>query len=402
MMKTTQKDMTGRYTFLNVFFWMASCPIQGFASVFLLSRGFDAAQIGLTLACGNIVAVVVQPVLAAYADKTTKMSLKMVTLLVAGVTLLFMLLLQGAASSFALVFGISVFLAALMNIIQPLINAIGVYYINRGVYVNYGAARGIGSIAFAILSFFMGSFVERFGVVVIIPVGILNYLLFFFVLLTLKIERNEIVEPVKEAGEKIYGNLFDFFIKYKKFTMLLLGIICLFIFHAMINTYLIQIILQAKGNTGHVGPALGVAAACELPPMLFFTRIVRRIPSHHILKIAAFFFGVKSLLFLFASNMPMVFLAEAFQMLSFGLFTPASVFYTNQVMKKYDKVKGLAMIAAAILVGNIIGNLLGGWILEYWGLFTTLLVGCCITLVGIVLVVLFSVGEAQYQTEAEE
>ncbi|MCE2604310.1 hypothetical protein LH384_35040, partial [Pseudomonas aeruginosa] len=48
---------------------------SSFASVFLLARGYSSSQIGVTLAAANILAVVLQPMVADLADRIKRLSL---------------------------------------------------------------------------------------------------------------------------------------------------------------------------------------------------------------------------------------------------------------------------------------------------------------------------------------
>lgn len=38
---------------------------------------------------------------------------------------------------------------------QPLLSALGMHLLNNGYYLNFGAARGIGSMSYAVLAFFL-------------------------------------------------------------------------------------------------------------------------------------------------------------------------------------------------------------------------------------------------------
>ena len=64
----------------------------------------------------------------------------------------------------------------LLQVIQPLINSVSVYYVNQGVNVDFGAARGIGSLSYALASYLLGGLVENYGCSMILFAGILMVL----------------------------------------------------------------------------------------------------------------------------------------------------------------------------------------------------------------------------------
>ena len=51
----------------------------------------------------------------------------------------------------------------MVSVQQPLVNAVNGYYLSRGKSMNFGIARGTGSLGFAVLSWIMGYFVASFG-----------------------------------------------------------------------------------------------------------------------------------------------------------------------------------------------------------------------------------------------
>ena len=53
-------------------YWMVYAVVSSFASVFLLAKGYSNAQIGVTLAAANILAVVLQPLTANVTDRSSR------------------------------------------------------------------------------------------------------------------------------------------------------------------------------------------------------------------------------------------------------------------------------------------------------------------------------------------
>ena len=73
-------------------------------------------------------------------------------------------------------------------------------------------------------------------------------------------------------------------------------------------------------------------------------------------------------------------------MVSFALLIPVSTYYCNEVVEIKDQVTGQALTAVALnCISRAIGNFLGGLLLQYTGLHTTLAVSIALIAVGVIL-----------------
>lgn len=145
------------------------------------------------------------------------------------------------------------------------------------------------------------------------------------------------------------------------------------------------------GSSKDMGAALSIAAALELPTMALFIYIVRKIPCHTLLKISSFFFFIKALAAYFASSVALVHVSQCFQLLAFALFTPASVYYVNSIIKGKDKIKGQSLLGAATMgIAGTLANITGGKIIDSLGVSHMLLIGSIAALLGSVIVILFT------------
>ena len=77
----SKKKITLLYAIIQGGYWSSFCATYGFATVFLLSRGFTTSQIGISIALANVLAVVCQPTVATIADEAKKISLHSLTIL---------------------------------------------------------------------------------------------------------------------------------------------------------------------------------------------------------------------------------------------------------------------------------------------------------------------------------
>ncbi len=394
---TSERSMaakyTARYAAVQGSYWPIFCSSYSFASVFLLSRNFNNSEIGLVLAFANIFAVFLQPAIAVFADTTKKIALKnLIALLALAAAMLTTVrcLIPNVLSVLAVLLVLEL---TILFSLQPLISALGMYAINKGIKINFGFARGLGSLSFAACSYIVGVLVERFGPEASPIVSVCFFIILIFFVYTFKISRDRTeneagqTENVTQESEQSASGIIEFVSKYKRFILLLLAITFTFTSHSMINNYFIQITNDVGGNTKDMGFGIGLAAAIELPAMMLFTHLVQKVRCSLILKGSFVFFVLKAVLTMFASNIYVLDAAQLFQFAAYAMFIPASIFYVNQIIAKQDLVKGQAFVTGAITLGGVLASLLGGWLLDAYGVDSMLRIGSVATALGLIFAV---------------
>lgn len=387
-----KSHLTIKYSLVQGSYWAAFCSVIGYASPFLLSRDFSASEIGVLMAWGNILSVILQPLVASMADRSRRVRLNALSAIIASVGLFSAALLYIIPNSFYITAGLFALILTITSMLMPMVNSLSVKLTNRGYEVNYGIARGIGSLAFAGVSYLLGYLIRFYGENIIIVVVLILYMVLVLILLWFKSPKEELLRvensTEKETLNSEKDSLIIFMKRYKSFFFMNLGIICFFTFHNIINTYLLQIMVSVGGDSRDMGVSIAIAALLELPTMFLFSFIVRRVDSNKLLKIAAIFFAVKSIAFYFSSSVLNIHVSQLFQSLSFALYIPASVHYTDMLMEDRDKIKGQAMISAALTAGGVTGNLLGGYLLDAREADAMLLAGVIFSVVGMMIFLL--------------
>lgn len=396
-MESIARRLTLKFGFIQSSYWISQCAINSFAAVYLQAKNFENTQIGFILSFAAILSLLLQPLVASFADKSKKVTLRHMLLVLMFTVFGLGLLLYFLPDSFLLITVIYILINAVEYTVNPLFNSLAMEYMNQGVPMNYGLARGMGSITFAVMSFLLGSLVDRFGADIILPVFLICYI---FVILSTFLFREKLPEFAPEQKElmgyteeadqgevKEASNILTFFLNHKLFLVMLCGVAMIFYSHVLINTYLINIIENVGGASADMGISLSISAALELPTMALFIYIVRKIKGTKLIKISAFFFVVKCLITLLAPNVTMVYFSMCFQLIAFALFTPASIYYVNDLIEKENRVKGQSMLGVAnIAVAGTLANLTGGRLLDAYGVSAMLIVGTIVTAVGFLLI----------------
>lgn len=380
-----------KYSLTQVLYFGAFCGLMGYASVFLLDKGFSNSVIGIVLALISFIAVFTQPALASFADKNKHIELRRIieVVMIAVIVLSVLMYFLKGATIFLLCSFVG--LATCMTTIQPLFNSMAFAFEKYGIEVNYGLARGLGSAAYALVSFVLGYLVEDFGTSMIPLVYIvLNILLIVVVHLFVlpDKDKNEVVELEQKDDDQEKLSFFGFCTKYKKFMIFVLGTIVVFFTHTIINNFFIQIIRPIGGSESQMGTAVFLAAILELPAMGLFNVIRQKINCSNLLKISVVLFAVKHILTFIAPNITVIYIAQALQMGAYAIFIPASVYYVNQIIAQKDLVKGQSMVTMAITASGILANLTGGVLLDAVGVRQVLLIGGIISVIGVAIVFL--------------
>lgn len=377
------KSLDIRYACIHGFYWMLCCSMIGYASVFLLDKGFTNTTIGTVLAISNILAVFGQPAVASYMDKTSKLSLRMLISLILVVIIALSLVLCFLTGASMVMVVLTIVAFTLMLTLQPFINSLTFAFEKNGIHINFGLARGIGSVAYAVMSLILGNLVAAFSpeLLPFFYVGLSLCALFFVYTFFLPGHKDEIIHQEKET-EHDQLSMGQFIKKYKTFMLLLVATVLLFFDHSVINNFFIQVVNHINGNSADMGNAIFLAAVLELPTMALFTKFQQKIGCKNMMLISAVFFSVKHVLTYFAVNMFMIYVAQVMQMLAYAVFIPASVYYVSQLVEEHDMNKGQALVTGAMTLASVFASLAGGVLLDALGVSKVLMIGAIISVLG--------------------
>lgn len=360
-------SFTVHYALVQFFFWFVYGTVVNFSSVYLLACGLSNTAFGALSALASLLSVLLQPVLAARIDRRGKLSVK-------GLLLISSLLLTALGLGLIPAYGPRPWLNAallggailLAQVMLPFVNALATQAINRGENLNFSAARGFGSVGYAVMSFSVGRLTARFGAgcePMIIAVVALCLLL---VCLRFPKEKDHSVLPSADNrnGDR---SILDFFRGYRSFMLTLIGCVLLYTSHVLINSFIYQIVVHKGGNTEHMGIVMGAAGLLELSAMFGYGLLLRWKENRFWFRLAGIFFTLKCLGTLLAGSMGGLYAVQLLQPLGWGLMSVSCVYYADSVMRKQDKVKGQACMAMTLSIGTIVGTLIGGWLIDRTG-----------------------------------
>ena len=392
-MEAGKQNQTAQYALIQGIYWMSFCIIFAYASVYLLDRGFSNTGIGLLIGVSGTVSALLQPLIGGIADQNRKLSLKTMILLIGS-----LMLFAGAALYVVkenqiltvLFYGLEV---TFLQVLTPLIYALGMGCVNRGERLNFGLARGIGSLAYAGISYIAGFLVAAAGTSVI-PAAMAAAYAALLVAVWWFGRREDSGSGAECSKEHEKANAptgkgsrqESFFMRYPGFFVLLIGAVLVFVSHNMINNFAYQIMEYKGGGSSAMGTAIALAAASELPTMFLFGWMVKKIRCDIWLKVSGLFFAIKALATVLVSTVGGMYAIQGLQMFGFALFVVASVYYVNAVMEENDRVKGQAYMTMTNTLGAVLGSACGGAVIDGAGIQALLICSAAAAVGGMVLI----------------
>lgn len=363
------------YIVMQAGFWAMFAAIVAYQTALLLERGFSNGEAGLMTAVRCLAGIICQPLLGGFADRHPEIPLKWI------VTLSLVLSL-GAGAWYWLDPGMGLWETALVWAVigglevssYPLMDAMAVQFINDGVPIRYSLGRGIGSMAYAVVCVLLGLQVGKAG----LESTLLTHLILVGIEVVLVASYpawRGAKRSAEQAGPKPQSAL-SLLKSNPRFTLMLAGVLLGLTGIMPLSNFLVNIVTSRGGTEADLGLALFLMGGAELPTALFFGRLLRRLGSGRLVMLSMLFGTLKGVLLLLTTNFLGVLLVQPIQVLGYGLFTPASVYFVNESVPEADRVRGqTVMMVASNGLGGMLGGLLAGWTLDLGGA-NLMLAGC--------------------------
>lgn len=383
----TLRRVNGMFALLQIAYWAMFAAFAGFQTALLLSRGFTGGQAGALGSIRCLAGIIAQPLLGGWADRHPQVSLnKILNLCLLGslaVNLVFYLTRPGFFAT-ALIF---LSLGVLELNAYPLLDSMAVQFINAGMDVRYSLGRGLGSLAYAVACVVLGWQSVALGIESILVTH--AALLVFLMLVTAAYPQlPKECRPVRGETAKPHSAWF-LLRESRSYTLMLLAT-----FFAMLAvlpsvSFMVSVVTARGGDNTHLGLALFFMASSELPAAFLFQKMWRKLGTRGMMVFAVTFMAIKPLTILLAPNLFWTLAVQPIQMLGYGLFTPASVYYANENVSDADRVLGQTMMMVASNgLGGVVGNLLGGFAVDRGGISSMLILCIACGAVGIALALL--------------
>lgn len=372
-----------KYNFLHILYWITSCTIYGYVAVFLQYKGLSNTEIGIVTGGGAVVSIFMSPFISSLISKVKGLTIKKLMLILYLIMFCSFVSLTLLELPTFMIMALYITLIFLIVSNVPFLSTICMDYLKTGHYINFGLARGMGSVSYAVSAVVLGQLIEFLNPNVIAFVFIIASIALLLLLFSMPDSQVERKEETHDS------NLIAFISQYKKFFFILLGFGCAFSASTTLSTYLINIVRNLGGSTSLYGVAIFAMAASEMPVMAVTHSLLKRVKSETLLMVAACCYVLRNVTICLAPNLVVLMLGMMCQSVSYGLFTAVITYYVNDYIKVEHQMMGQTMIGIMTTgVGSTIGNVLGGILQDTLGLNSMLVFASVMTITGMIVVFL--------------
>ena len=383
-----------RYRLLQTVFWMMFCVEMGYITYYLTQFSYTTGQIGALTASFGLIAAFTQTWAGRIADRGRLLNWRNLILILSLCCLTDMIILHRTTKplTVGLLYGLFIVLCFSM---LPLVNA-GCFYLNQAIRqgaireapIDFGIARGLGSLSYAVLSFLLGRLTAACGYRPVTIAGICVSAMLFIVTLSIRYEGMSTPQNTDdtEHADTDASVRSSFFKRYPVVLLMMTGLVFILIFHNLANIYLLQIVERIGGSSAQMGTAFAIAGISEIPTLFFFARIRKRFSSGFLLFVCGVVYFLRVLLMLVAGHIWILYASQILQFASFALYASAAVYYVEEMVEPHDRSKGQALVGGVSVLGQVIGSLLGGLVLQLFGVAVLLWMSCLLVLCGTLIV----------------
>ena len=363
------------YMAMQMGFWAMFAAIVAYQTALLLDREFSNGEAGLMTSVRCLAGIVFQPLLGGYADRHPEVPLKRIVALSLALSLAagawYWLDPDMGLGSTALVWTV---LGGLGVSSYPLMDAMAVQFISDGVPIRYSLGRGMGSLAYAVTCVLLGLQVGRWGVETTLLAALA--LTAAEIALVLAYPTWRPGPAALRAERPRPQSALALLRSSPRFTLMLAGVLFGLTAVLPLSNFLVNVVVDRGGVSADLGLAMFLMGASELPAAILFSKLQRRLDSGKILALSIGFCTLKGVALLCTWNLAGVLVVQPLQMLGYGLFTPASVYFVNESVPPADRVRGqTVMMVASNGLGGMLGGLLAGLTLDLGGA-NWMLAGC--------------------------
>lgn len=389
-----RSDLKISYSAVQAAFWMDLCIALSFASVYLLGLGYSNSSLGLILAAGNLLGALIGPGLSSIIDRKENVTAARVMPYVLAIrTAILVILAACPEAGLVTTVGFALYVAFSMSV-----NSLNLkMYVDaghNGIHVNYGVSRGMGSLAYVLISSVLGYMIVNTSIRAVPVAGLIVGAFQFAAFIAFKRGEKSFLaicgsEDMKVLTRSETGVSMDEFARQnKRFCLLLAGTVLLFFSHNTVCNFLINVVGNIGGGTEEMGLLNGFMAAVEIPVMLTFSRFFGAKEPASILKFAFVMFTVKAAAIAAAPDMLMMTGAFLLQAPSFALYTAAIVPYIEKTIPHRDSAKAQSLAFSMTTFSSVLSGTVSGMLYDNTSVTTTLWIAVMVCAAGTVASVL--------------
>ena len=399
------------FSFLQFFFWSTWAVYGAYLVYYLTDLGYSNMRIGTLMSLRTFMGLLGPPIVGYICDRLESRK-----------TIFIISMFLMAVFVTPLTFYGDLMLAISIGVVgflwEPQQSVLDSWILETSAHTahNYGFMRAWGSIGFAILVTVFGQVIERFGW----RIHFLSYglIALIVIIIALNIEDNSYSELHQEGtepkeieakeietedlkltaaeeieAEKADKNIIRLF-KNPDYIFILFITMLIFIPNQMLFVYLAPIIKSVGGNSTDLGYTLFFNAISEAPIFFVAKYFLEKFKTNSLLLFSAFFYLLRIIIAASATS-PVYFLFFGMlQSLSFGVFLVTVRYYVKLVAPAGLKTTAQSItMMSAFGAAGIIGSLLGGYLIDNYGMAVMFRVGIILAAAAVIILTFVVVND---------
>jgi len=443
---SARESLQVRYGALQALYYFGTCALGGFAAIFLGYKGLSNSLIGVATGASCILSVVLMPAISMLLERKPGLGIpRVVRSLTLGSVVCYVVLALAPLPTYAVIvlFAIA---NAMSLAIAPFLSQLAMGFNRIGMPINFGLARGMGSVSYAVGAVGLSRLVELSSPGVLAGLFVLSGVVLLAVLASMptceapvKAGAVQAKEPRSQADQTLgstgrapaacdsaegmataagdalgattggapeapagdapgeldashgakgrhedeRSGAFREILRERVLLMVLAGFMVAFIACNCLSVYLIDIVVNVGGDTSTYGVAIFCMAASELPAMALVPLLRRRFSTGTLFMVVGAAYLLRNMIVVCATSVPMVFIGLLFQSTSYGLLTPLLTCYIAEVCSPRSEMLGQTLLSVATTgVGAMVGTVCGGVLQDTYGIQAMLLFVAVATVVA--------------------
>lgn len=371
------------YCLVQILYWAGGCIAVGFAAAFLGELGFSNTIIGLIISVSSVAGFALMLSVSARVDagggRLLFRSFNATALLQAA--LLLAVFFVRRPTPFTALCSIA-YLAA-THLLGSLVTKLYIDLRKVGCEINFGVARGLGSLSYAVCSFLAGRASALRPGAFYQFAGLGCFLL--VLLLALVLHGLPALSQLEGDGEKAPHSAayaLDFLRADRLFLALAIGVALVSAANKTTASFLVNIVESIGGDREAFGLVNGYLALVEVPVILLYSRIRKRFSSSSLLLASMVFFLLKTTAFTFIRSVAPLLLASTLQAFSVGLYQPSSVDFVVEKLPHEHSATAQSCLSGMPLLFSFVTTIVFGWLLDRFPVPSCLLMLLLCSLVG--------------------
>ena len=360
----------GKYQLLQCAYYASHCVVLSYAIYYLAIAGLSDRTTGLLVALTCALSSLSQGAAGRLADRSTLFTWKRQLQIYAIIEIILSIILfiPAGSSVKGAIFALLILFSMLM---MPMVNAAGFHYKDAEKKVDFGIARGLGSLSYAATAFIAGKLTVHWGASMSLHLNILASIFLLFVVTSMPYMARAQRTSTKTIDSKPRKSMLR---TYPAFFITAIGAMLFVFFNNMVAIYMLRVMERVGGDSGSMGTALAIAACAELPMLFLYSRLARHVSAPKLIVISGFFFSLKGILLIASPSVHAIYAVQLLQSVSFGLLVAAKAHYADTCMAEEDKVTGQSVMTMTESMASVLASLTGGLLMGSGGI--TLLLWC--------------------------